>query len=207
MSKKEQLLEVAEKLFSRQGYDGTSTRQIARESGINIAMISYYFGSKEGLYFEMVEQRIAFVRENLVKINEEESDLWVRLDRFIDFYTENFLQRPYVHRVVYRELSMSQRGDIQDKFAKMIRTASMEIVKFFQEGVENGEFRKIDIPFTMATMIGTIFQLINSPIMVKKILGEKGVRTDGSYAPQHRERLATHMKDMLRAHLMPVNNK
>ena len=65
--KKEHLLEVSEKLFAQQGFEGTSTRQIARESGINIAMISYYFGSKEGLYFEMVEQRIGFVRENLVR--------------------------------------------------------------------------------------------------------------------------------------------
>ncbi|MEO6348401.1 MAG: TetR family transcriptional regulator, partial [Aquaticitalea sp.] len=44
-----QILEVAEKLFAEHGFDGTSVRQIAHEADINIAMISYYFGSKEKL--------------------------------------------------------------------------------------------------------------------------------------------------------------
>ncbi len=42
-----QILEVAEKLFAANGFDGTSIRDIASEAEVNIAMISYYFGSKE----------------------------------------------------------------------------------------------------------------------------------------------------------------
>ena len=203
MDKREKLLEVSEKLFSEQGYEGTSTRQIARESGINIAMISYYFGSKEGLYLAMAEERVAFVRENLIRINKEEPDLWKRLDLFIEFYVENFLTRPYVHRVIYRELSTSQREDLHDTFSKMIKTASSEIMKFFEQGVSSGTFRKVDIPFTMATMIGTIFQMINTPVIVTKILGEKGVGKDGSYSDAHRKRLIQHLKELLGNHLKP----
>ena len=40
-----QILETAEKLFSENGFDGTSVRQIAKAAEVNIAMISYYFGS------------------------------------------------------------------------------------------------------------------------------------------------------------------
>lgn len=202
--KRERLLEVAEKLFAQQGYEGTSTRQIASAAGMNIAMISYYFGSKDGLYLHMVEERVAFVRENLIRINKEEPDLWKRLDLFIEFYSENFLLRPYVHRIIYRELSISQREDLQETFAKMIRTATSEIMKFFKQGVNSGVFREIDIPFTMATMIGTIFQMINTPVIVTKILGEKGVGKDGTYSPEHRERLARHLKELLRNHLKPT---
>ena len=35
------ILEVAEKMFAENGYDGTSIRAIAKEADINIAMISY----------------------------------------------------------------------------------------------------------------------------------------------------------------------
>lgn len=42
-----EILLVAEKLFSEHGFDGTSIRDIAKEANINIAMISYYFGSKK----------------------------------------------------------------------------------------------------------------------------------------------------------------
>jgi len=43
------ILQMAEKLFAENGFDGTSIRDIAKEANVNIAMISYYFGSKEKL--------------------------------------------------------------------------------------------------------------------------------------------------------------
>ncbi len=53
--KQKEIVQVAEKLFAEYGFDGTSVRLIAKEAGINIAMISYYFGSKEKLLEHMVE--------------------------------------------------------------------------------------------------------------------------------------------------------
>lgn len=44
------LIEVSRKLFAEHGLDGTSTRDIAKATGLNISLISYYFGGKEGLY-------------------------------------------------------------------------------------------------------------------------------------------------------------
>ncbi|RZL05297.1 MAG: TetR/AcrR family transcriptional regulator, partial [Pedobacter sp.] len=44
--KRVNILEAAEKLFSELGYEGASTRQIAKEAGANMSMINYYFGSK-----------------------------------------------------------------------------------------------------------------------------------------------------------------
>ena len=43
------LVRAALKLFGRQGFDGTSTREIAGEAQANIGSIAYHFGSKEGL--------------------------------------------------------------------------------------------------------------------------------------------------------------
>ena len=44
------ILIEAEKLFSEQDFDAVSVRDIAKEANVNIAMISYYFGSKEKLF-------------------------------------------------------------------------------------------------------------------------------------------------------------
>lgn len=43
------LAAAALKLFGDKGFDATSTREIAAEAGVNIAMIAYHFGGKEGL--------------------------------------------------------------------------------------------------------------------------------------------------------------
>ncbi len=46
---RKRILQAAIRLFARKGYAATGVRQIAREAGVNISMISYYFGSKRGL--------------------------------------------------------------------------------------------------------------------------------------------------------------
>ena len=40
-------MEAAEELFAEKGFSGTSVRDIADAADVNVAMISYYFGSKE----------------------------------------------------------------------------------------------------------------------------------------------------------------
>ena len=54
---RERLLSAAESLFSSAGFDGTSTRAVVEHAGVDIAMIVYHFGSKLGLYREVLLRR------------------------------------------------------------------------------------------------------------------------------------------------------
>lgn len=47
---KERILSVALELFANNGFDKTSTREIAKKANVNISAIKYYFGDKESLY-------------------------------------------------------------------------------------------------------------------------------------------------------------
>lgn len=49
------ILLAAKKLFAKQGYDATSIRQISDEAGTNVALVSYYFGGKEKVFFALFE--------------------------------------------------------------------------------------------------------------------------------------------------------
>jgi len=51
---KARLMDVAAKLFAEKGLDGTSVRDIAKEAGLNLSLVSYYFGGKDGLYLELI---------------------------------------------------------------------------------------------------------------------------------------------------------
>lgn len=48
------ILNSAVQLFSIKGYKETSVREISKEAGVNVSMISYYFGGKEGLLEKIV---------------------------------------------------------------------------------------------------------------------------------------------------------
>jgi AcrR family transcriptional regulator len=50
------ILDAAIDAFARSGYDGASTRDIAREAGIDPRLISRYYGSKEALFAQAVEE-------------------------------------------------------------------------------------------------------------------------------------------------------
>ena len=70
--KREQILAAAENLFVEKGFEGTSIRELAQAADVNIAMISYYFGSKEKLMEELVEQRAGYSRLKLEELNKQD---------------------------------------------------------------------------------------------------------------------------------------
>ena len=52
---KRQIIRAAESLFARQGYSGTSLREITDLAGVNIAAVNYHFGSKEKLLIGILD--------------------------------------------------------------------------------------------------------------------------------------------------------
>ena len=55
---KERILASATKLFAKKGFDGVGIREICKDAGANICMISYFWGGKEGLYQGILDDLI-----------------------------------------------------------------------------------------------------------------------------------------------------
>ncbi len=74
--RREQILEVATGLFAQQGFQGTTTKIIAENSGVTEALIFRHFASKEELYWAVIERKIncAAQLERLVKSLEAGGD-------------------------------------------------------------------------------------------------------------------------------------
>src|ERR1700694_3056663 len=53
---REKLLEVAEQVFAKHGYQAATIREICVRAGANVAAVNYHFGDKLGLYTEVLEQ-------------------------------------------------------------------------------------------------------------------------------------------------------
>src|SRR5689334_622721 len=60
--RREQILEVASRLFAKQGFQGTTTRQIAEEAGVNEALIFRHFPTKEELYWGVLDSQLRSAR-------------------------------------------------------------------------------------------------------------------------------------------------
>ncbi len=65
---KSRILDAAEALFAAKGVAGASLRELTREAGVNLAAVSYHFGSKDGLLRELVHQRFAPINEARLRL-------------------------------------------------------------------------------------------------------------------------------------------
>ncbi|HOI95406.1 MAG TPA: TetR/AcrR family transcriptional regulator [Syntrophobacter fumaroxidans] len=64
------ILDAAQRLFARNGFSGTSMREIAKASGVSQPLIHHYFGSKEGLY-RAIKQRLMEQARDAMPLNED----------------------------------------------------------------------------------------------------------------------------------------
>src|ERR1700743_2533747 len=104
--KREHILVIAERLFGEKGFDGTSVRDIAQSAGVNLAMISYYFGSKEKLLEALVTARFEYSYGILEELNKDQSlSPWDKIDRLVDFYVARVLDNIKFLNVMYPQTS------------------------------------------------------------------------------------------------------
>lgn len=180
--KKELLLETAGRLFAENGFDGTSVRMIAEKSGMNVAMISYYFGSKEKLYEELIGIKINYMREQLTALVEnKELDPWLKFEKVIEGYSERIIKTGgSFHKLMMRELSLGQRTHITQMIEEKIMFNMYAVQSIIGEGIRKKIFRpEVDFSMLMNTMIGTITQAISSSTMFCRLMeltGKKKIK-------------------------------
>ena len=63
------ILDIAEELIAQKGFEGTSVRDISAKANINVAMISYYFGSKEKMMVNLYQYRVQKTGETFAEFN------------------------------------------------------------------------------------------------------------------------------------------
>ncbi len=69
------ILETARKLFSLHGFEGTSVRDIARESQVNLSSINYHFKSKDSLYWALIVDMHLTTHENMRELAAESTNI------------------------------------------------------------------------------------------------------------------------------------
>lgn len=199
--KKTDILTAAEKLFCEYGFEGTSTRQIAAESGANMAMINYYFGSKMGVFLEIMEERVSSFKSHLDAIKEEKISAKEKLLKLIEQYAARILKNASFHKMMHRELSLSLRPEMFSKIKDAMEQNRLVIENIINEGINNGDFREVDVRMTILSIMGTFSAAATSP---NKIDPNGNYDLDNEKDRETiKQRLVTHLKDMIITHLTP----
>lgn len=202
MDKRSQILIAAEELFADKGLDGTSVRDIAHKAGVNLAMISYYFGSKEKLFEALIEYRSGYtvgVLEDLA--SDENLDPMGKMFKLIDFYVDRIFTHYRYHNIIMRQFSTMHSQELKESVMRMKEKNLEQIRKIMEDGEQKGVFRKIDLEMTMGTLMGTISQVTLSKDFYCRILGMWPSEQGGEFSQELADRLKNHLKDLISAHL------
>lgn len=193
-------MESAEKLFAEKGFAGTSVRDIADEAGVNLAMISYYFGSKEKLLEAIFRYRGEYIKlqlENMIQ-NKTMSSL-EKMILLMDNYINRIMQQQCFHKIMARE-QMMDVGGTTTKLIRQLKKTNQDLVsQIITEGQKKGEFKKnIDIPLMMATLIGTTSHLVTTQHYYRE-LNDLQTMPDEKFQEHLKKKLSNHLKIILKA--------
>lgn len=195
-----QILTTAERLFSSKGYDGTSVRDIADEAGVNIAMISYYFGSKEKLMEALFERRSSDINlqvESLLQ-NDELTPLQ-KMESLVDAYIEKVMQKQPFFKIMMCEQVINKNPIIINLIHDLKKRNTDSIIRIIVDGQQKEAFKKdIDVLLLMNSLIGSITQMMLTKDYYKEYYNLQNV-PDDQFSEQIKQKMSTHIKFLFKA--------
>lgn len=146
------LLQAAKSLFAKQGFDGTSVRQICEEAGANVALVSYHFGGKENMFQALFET--FFPNRDIKAFLKEHYDPVAGIQFIVREVTYFRIKEPELIRILQQEISLqSPRMEVIRKYAFPVWGVLKTLLL---QGREAGLFHFRSLNYTFLTVLGGI---------------------------------------------------
>ena len=147
------ILNVAEELIAQNGFENTSVREISKNANINVAMISYYFGSKEKMMTCLYEYRIQRSKEKFSELTQILGNIKpeIQIKEIINFVVGEVLKYTHFHGFVTQEMKNSER--VKNLLTDFYIICTNVIEKIIEKGMATGVFKK---PAKAEDIISTI---------------------------------------------------
>jgi AcrR family transcriptional regulator len=162
----EKIKQAAKVIFHQKGYAATRTRDIAEEAGINLALLNYYFRSKEKLFDIIILESLQDFRQFIqAAFNDEKTSLESKIETMVSNYIDLLIDQPDIPLFILSEI----RNNPQTLISKMNPKESMAksyFVKQFKQAVKEGKIAPINPLHYIMNLIGMIvFPFAGSPVL------------------------------------------
>lgn len=148
---KEKIAATAQKLFGEKGFHGTSVREISREAGVSLSMINYHYGSKEGLFNNLVQTLFIRIHDGVKNIQSSPISAKEKINAFIDLFTDQIRENEDLMRFLATELIMENNVGLTSWISEKMEIINQAIEDIITEGIENESFQlKVDLAFLVS---------------------------------------------------------
>jgi AcrR family transcriptional regulator len=201
ISTEQKIKEAAKQVFIAKGFSGCSTREIAKASGMNVALVNYYFRSKSQLFQLIFNAAMEDFTNTMVEVFGRDLSLPEKMRILIEKEYEFLSQHPELPAFIIQETN--RESDIaHDNFGFFQKISNTGIFQQCIEAQERGEMREINI-FNLTLLI---ISNCHYPFMSRNML--KGMlKIDDSQLKPNIEAHKKHVSDLLIAYLFPKISK
>lgn len=168
ISTEEKIKEAARKVFQEKGYGQARTRDIADEAGINLALLNYYFRSKEKLFDIIMEESMQKVFGMILGIvNDEKLDLSKKIDAVVKRYIDSLLENPNLPLFVLSEIQANSQKLMKKIGLTHRLIADNHFYKQIQEQIDLKGIKGITPLHIFINIVSmTVFPIVGRPLLV-----------------------------------------
>ncbi|EGO62135.1 TetR/AcrR family transcriptional regulator [Acetonema longum] len=161
---RDKLIEVGTRLFAKKGLAAVTIRELADAAGTNSAMISYYFGGKEGLYAAVMEAHLEKIRSVIKQAQLNNLEPLEKIRRYGQGVLNIHNQSPYLIRLVFSEITNPTVHF--EPVRKTIGLVALFLQQAIREGIEAGQIRPdVDPAYATVALAGILnFFFIARPL-------------------------------------------
>ena len=176
------ILDAAEALFAARGYDGCTVKQIGAAAKVNPALLSYYFGGKEGTYRAVLRRRLqSFTSEGLQDLSAAASPADA-VRRFANAYMRFMLGHPTLPKLLIREVLDHDAEHAVEEVRFVASGPFRALCDVVRAGQGRGDFRRDLDPARAAISILSplVYVLVARPVASILLTGRRRGLTDAA---------------------------
>lgn len=156
----QKIIEAAHKVFAQKGYAAARNRDIAEEAGLNMALVNYYFRSKQNLFEIVMEENLSTFFSVMPPIlNNSETTLYEKIEEMVDKYIDLLLENPDLPLFVFNEIKVAA-----DEFKGKLEIDTLVKNSLFMKQYDEISERKDSTQFFISLLGMILFPFVSKPI-------------------------------------------
>lgn len=180
---------AARKVFQEKGYKGATMRDIAAEANINMAMLHYYFRSKDNLFYIIFDEAFRLLYEKIISIiATDDLDIFAKIRKVVKEYIAFFKSNPHLPPFIVGEVIRNP-----EKIEKRMRNIIAPTLSFkmfsdkLQQEYEKGNIRQISALSLVVNILSLcIFPAISKPV-IREVFDLNDVTLDSLFESREEE--------------------
>ena len=163
-------------LMTERGTVDISLSDIARYSGLNSALVSYYFGTKQGMMLALLEEVLGHGLRQLEGLLAMPLDPVEKLKLHVRGIISVYFRYPYINRLIHLLFEDAEAGRrVAETISKPLAQTQRRLI---DEGIEAGLFRPVDPMLFYFIVLGACDHLFFGQHMLRGAFGIEAVDDD-----------------------------